>query len=282
VSDSRPASDRKDHRVKWLRQAWQVTVATGSILRQLGSGMNRFEKFVMLMLGLVLAGMTACSETRSSHRITYVVETPEGERQGSHVIETWRAPGGGTTGRFSSGFRGQAAFIDLGQDKNLVALLTHGLTGQDVDRHRGLANEVYRDELARLCAGRDTSSGCEVLDFSRFRFPPRVLPLHLIPTLVTFRDLNNPASAQVMRPQGLGAFGPGFALKEVRLEMVSAGIWPFNLLPIPFPQALFGTPITKGIEKRLPMLVTHRDKLRNQRTAPSDPYTAQFHQYVRE
>jgi hypothetical protein len=178
------------------------------------------------------------------YRLVLSVETPEGSREASSVGQASyhlerSINGGGMASHYA--IRGEAVFLDLPGGRNLVMLLAHGITGDDVD---GLAYVIRNRLLGRKSTDALAAEGARPV--------ARVeLTGQDIPTLVTFRDLNNPASAQVIRPQGLGAFGPGYALKEARLEMVSAGIWPFNLLPVPFPQALFGTPITTGIEGKL-------------------------------
>jgi hypothetical protein len=200
------------------------------------------------------------------YRLTLAVETPEGPRQASGVLQSLFSYNYGANGTLTvCALRGEAVFLDLPGGRNLVMLLTHGPMGDRVDAmctlpawallgpggHSKLFDQGW---LLRRLSGSTT------------------LPPELIPTLVTFTDLNNPASAQVVYATGTeerwvhgrglvnvgkvfedrftALYGPGYALKEVRLEMVSAGIWPFNLLPIPFPQVLFGTPITTGIKGR--------------------------------
>ncbi len=100
-----------------------------------------------------------------------------------------------------------------------------------------------------------------------------------IPTLVTFANLADPASARVVYATGYregpiipgtsrremipavlvdeiaAAFGPGFRLARVTLEMVPAGVWPFNRV------GLSGTPVTRGIEGKMPWVTTVRGYL---------------------
>jgi hypothetical protein len=99
----------------------------------------------------------------------------------------------------------------------------------------------------------------------------RPLPTRRIPTLVTFSDLADPASARVVEPTDAGfasAFGPGFRLASVTLEMVPVGVWPFNLV------GLSGTPVTRGIEGKIPGLKNIEDWNRRARVrqSPNDPY----------
>src|SRR5204863_8466358 len=71
----------------------------------------------------------------------------------------------------------------------------------------------------------------------------------LIPVLVTFANLDDPASARTVQPDDLvAAFGQGFRLKRVFAETVPNGIWPLD-----FGGAL-GEPVTRGIQVKLPWL----------------------------
>lgn len=64
-----------------------------------------------------------------------------------------------------------------------------------------------------------------------------------IPTLVTVGNVNDPRSLRVVRPDELQAvFGPGYHLKDARIEITS-------------------DPVTRGIDEKLPFLLTHRDEL---------------------
>jgi hypothetical protein len=67
--------------------------------------------------------------------------------------------------------------------------------------------------------------------------------------LVRFRDPNDPMTVEGVNKFNIARdFGAGAQLVRATLEIVPAGIWPFNRLGIS------GQPITTGIEKRLPWL----------------------------
>ena len=69
----------------------------------------------------------------------------------------------------------------------------------------------------------------------------------LIPVLVTFADLNDPASARTARPDNLeAAFGTGFKLHGISAEAVPNGLWPLDF------GGVLGEPVTRGMESRLP------------------------------
>jgi hypothetical protein len=74
----------------------------------------------------------------------------------------------------------------------------------------------------------------------------------------------------VVEPTDAGfatAFGPGFRLARVTLEMVPAGVWPFNLV------GLSGTPVTRGIEGKMPTMLAKLRELDKtlQLVHPNDP-----------
>lgn len=138
--------------------------------------------------------------------------------------------GGGQMSR--EDVRGEAVFLDLGQGRNLVLLLLFDpcLPTQALFGRAGF------NAVETLLQGRKLEGSVE-------------LRPDLIPTLVSFSDLSDPASARVVPPSDAGfaaAFGPGFRLAGVTLEMVPVGVWPFNLV------GLSGTPVTRGIEGKVP------------------------------
>jgi len=68
------------------------------------------------------------------YRLALEVETPDGIRSGSSVIEVRYEMFSEFNGRdHVSRVFGEAVFVDLGQRKNLVGLLAAGPSGEDVD-----------------------------------------------------------------------------------------------------------------------------------------------------
>ena len=133
---------------------------------------------------------------------------------------------------------GDAVFVDLGNGKNLVALLAHIDKSVDLDGVNFLALRAYK------AAGRNVSFN----DVSRMAGAVPVTGA-LIPALVTFANLDDPASARRVEPDDLvSAFGQGFRLKSVLAEAVPNGLWPLD-----FGGAL-GEPVTRGIGQKLKWL----------------------------
>ncbi len=174
-------------------------------------------------------------------RLTLAVETPEGPRQASGVIEIAyymiRSINGGQL-QSRETLRGEAVFLDLGQGRHVIMLLAHGPRGEGFDTYlptRAFMRLGGYDAVDALLKGQTLTGSAELRGAD-------------IPTLVTFTNLADPASARVVAPTDAGfalAFGPGFRLARVTLEMVPAGVWPFNLV------GLSGTPVTRGIEGKV-------------------------------
>jgi hypothetical protein len=177
------------------------------------------------------------------YRLTVEVDTPEGVRSGSSVIEVARSDVSWfpLQNQYALRLRGEAVFVDLGANRNVIALLSHGARADNVDQMVSLAVDAYgyRNRRDEAWAGKVKMEGSVELK------PP------LIPTLVTFSDLSDPKTARGLQPDEFPmAFGPGVTFRMARLETVPAGTWPFTALG--WPRALAGEPVTQGIEKRLP------------------------------
>ena len=169
-------------------------------------------------------------------RLAVEVDTPDGIRTGSSVIEVERRDFGWVP-VYSPGkgvvfvVRGEAVFVDLGEGRNVVTVLAHGGNAEDVSRINSFWIEAHgrqRSEEEDVWSGRTELRGVVELR------PP------LVPTLVTFADPSDPKTVRVVRPQDFEAvFGPGFRFRRATLEMVPASV-----------------PVTDGvIERRLPWLV---------------------------
>lgn len=222
--------------------------------------MSKWKIVLILLLGAIYAvSLTACGESFGTYhfRLTIEADTPEGPRSGSGVMSVsyGRGPqwaggigGGSATGRL----RGEAVFFDIGNGRNVVVLLAHGERAESGEEIRWLPVTALTgaglgwgsaDALAALKAkGKRLEGKVELL-------PP------LIPTLVTFSDVNDPRTMRQLRPSEFPHyFGRDYAFKRATLEIVSSGIWPFSLMPLAWPRWLFGEPKTEGIERRLPLL----------------------------
>jgi hypothetical protein len=172
--------------------------------------MKRVGAIVVLMLA-VMAYLYFQGAHAQRFRLTIEVQTPDGVKSGSSVIETsaWESGDWGPIEArgIRRSFRGRAIFVDLGSGRNLVALLAFGPDGTD-------QSKLFRLAGAALAPGRavDWKEGYLLRGTG-------VLPPDYTPTLITFADLANPQTAFLVDRSNLGkTFGPGFSFLQARLE----------------------------------------------------------------
>lgn len=165
------------------------------------------------------------------YRLTIEMDTTEGVRSGSSVIEVSKRqiPKSLDPLFYASGSprsKGEAIFIDLGQGRNLVALLRFGPDAQAQHSMSRLAFEVFQ---------RRSAVPDDLREMSRLSGRGD-LPGNLIPTLVTFKDPTDPKTVRVVSPgEFTSVFGPGVRLKNAWIEMTRAEV-------------------TTGIDQKLPWL----------------------------
>jgi hypothetical protein len=209
--------------------------------------MMRVLAMVALIVVLVIAGFAAwwLSQTPTyTYRFRLVIEAEvDGAlRSGASVIEVRTTDfkvGLPETKGLRSSVRGEAVFVDLGNGRNLIATLGFGPDGSE-DKIARLALLAFLPSHPRLEVGDVPNLTGEA-----------PLTGNLIPTLVTFADVNVPKTARVVRP---GEFeqvlGRGVRFKRAFIEMVPAGSWPFSMLG--WPRDLAGVSVTREIESKLP------------------------------
>lgn len=213
---------------------------------------------VLALVGLVLYVAKPPPTIRNRFRLTVEIDTPTGVKSASNVYEYRAAQM--TTGPWANRVEGDAVFVDLGEGRHIIAILAHGERGEWVDKFAIAWFEAYKTDTRVTAA-----------------MGPRELTEFNIPTLVTFGDIRDPKTARViyawgrkieMSPSGAvphdrgpelkiddiaTVFGGGYSFKRAWVEVVPAGYWPFSELGLPFNfLGLTGTPVTRGIEKRLP------------------------------
>ncbi|WP_374131278.1 hypothetical protein [Sphingomonas sp. 28-62-20] len=229
----------------------------------------------------MLAILSGCGEDFGNryptyrYRLTVEVETPEGLRTGSSVIEvTTRLAGPYSIpnpGQVLHSSRGEAVSVDLGRRGILFALLrsemaegwTHNLMfllAPPVPRsvNRGLPNSSDLDFDMRMKATL-ALTGARVIprDFAEFpeswREPGN--PPTGWPMMVRFRDLADPKSVEKINPDDLSAsFGAGVKLRRITAERTD-------------------DPVTSGILARLPWLKHTEGSLTEH---PRDPKTGDW------
>lgn len=166
--------------------------------------MTLFRLFALLLIALAVSGCRDRHEWRQKTTVT--VETPEGERSGSAVVEVvarfGRLPA--IDNEVEYRLRGEAAVVEVAPGRYLFALLG------------GSEERFYR-------AARDRFAGMRRGEWLG-RIPKQtgavVLTGNAIPLLVTFDDVTDPMTVQRVDPDDLAAvFGPGVELVSVVLEI---------------------------------------------------------------
>jgi hypothetical protein len=158
-----------------------------------------------------LLAVSGCGETHSWRQKTILeIETPNGVVSGGSVVEVtvrWfgsiesMLTGGGAV---SSGAIGEASFVEAAPGKFLFALSVTEPMERTLEAFRSSPKETNRELTARLATASESG----------------VLPASLYPKLVTFADINDPKTVQLVDPANLAAtFGSGFALREIRIEI---------------------------------------------------------------
>jgi hypothetical protein len=188
---------------------------------------------------LALAG---CRTESYRYKLTLVVNTPEGVKRGSSVVEVvfWDVviPARGTMHKL----RGEALYLDLGAGaRPLIALLTDQLHPRyNIDVRWFSDGGPSYFLLERLYGLRPPSPPTTTVlayisKLASMRGPRKMTPDDL-PDLVTFADVDEPKSViEVDRNDPQGSLGPNITWHEITLEITDE-------------------PITTGIEKKLPWI----------------------------
>lgn len=203
-----------------------------------------------LLLGC--SGMVPSEAPSYRYKETVVVETPEGVRTGSTVIEVKMEyiNFGDHTNLLPSAYKGDAAAVDLPGGKVLFALL-------DSPEHLDWAKTAFEYLIPQQpYNGNNTLK--DRPEFRQYQLAmalrgPQILPRFrktfggtgtesAYPYLVTFLNNSEPATIQAVNPDNLTAiFGQGYKLKAIVLEKTD-------------------DPVSGGIEKRLGWIRLYRDQ----------------------
>lgn len=189
------------------------------------------------------------------YRLTVEVETPEGLRTGSSVIEVETSESSFPHSSVNHRVRGEAVAVDLPGGKTLFALLR---SENDNDWARRvmfmLAPEAPEGTADPFQARLD-----DMLELEGPIQVPRMWPpvAHLrqrsaYPMMVTFGDLGDPTSVERVDPDDLAAsFGGGVRLMRITVQMSD-------------------DPVTTGIDSRLVWMGSYRDRWFNGRSTVAE------------
>ncbi|MGY2906248.1 hypothetical protein [Bradyrhizobium sp. URHC0002] len=205
-----------------------------------GEGEMIFKWFgpLALLAALVIGDQIRINRPAHKYRLTVEVETPEGQKSASGVVAVH--PDRSYTRRGQTRTLGDAIFVDLGQGKNLVALLAH------IDN-----NKLELEGINYVALRAYTAASGKRVSFNAMSAQTGIVPVkaELVPVLVTFDDPAKPASARAVAPDDAEAvLGKGYRLQGITAEVVPNGFWPIDF------GGMLGEPVTRGIVAKLPWL----------------------------
>jgi len=200
------------------------------------------------LVGIALVVWAAWSRAFPTYtvrwKLTVEVNTPQGVRSASTVLESSFFPTFGAVGGASSELKGEAVFVDLGEGKNVLALLAHGRNAENIDIIAALPVTALTGAAWGWSAFNEIERRRGAITGKGELKGPH------IPTLITFSDLKDPNTARVIHPSASAfeeAIGPGYSFARATMEIIPAAWWPLNLT------GLFGgQPITTGLTAVLP------------------------------
>ncbi|MBR0817572.1 hypothetical protein [Bradyrhizobium liaoningense] len=207
------------------------------------SFISKWAGLLGLLAVLVIGDQIRINRPGHKFRLTVEVTTPDGIKTGSGVLAVVPDRNYNRGGRTT--MRGEAVFVDLGQDggigKNLVALLAHRQGGKlDLDDINYVALRAY---------GAARGNRVSFNDISR---QAGIVPVQgdLVPVLVSFGDPKDPKTARLVAgDHAEEVLGHGYATR-LTAEVVPNGFWPIDF------GGVLGQPVTRGIDAKLPWLDT--------------------------
>jgi hypothetical protein len=184
---------------------------------------------VALVALLALTMISGCKDRTSwRQKLTVTVITPAGEVSGSAVVEVrWTGPNKVILRNLDGGSleltRGEATAVEVLPGRWLFALLD--------DQERFLLSHHQRGRATMMQAARRLRA-----DKIGVTLTPEIPPgtfLRLFPTLVTFDDITDPKTVQLVDPADLeAAFGAGVRLKSVTLVATNERVIEGRLEPL--------------------------------------------------
>jgi hypothetical protein len=264
--------------------------------------MNRWRKS-LVFAGLVLAVVAGQSWLYPTYRITQKltveIATPRGVLTGSSVsIVDWTDNRAFTLGSdWHITAKGEAVLLELADGRFIFAINSNGDKAQGVEYlkylvpHRLNTGDSPAAQLRKMPPG-------TIFELSRENWP----------TLVIFSDIGDVTTARVISAAGsttrcradrlpacvpealpehldevAAALGPGHVFHRAALEIQPSGYWPFNMVPLSWPEWLFGAQLTRQLDARIPIVI---QKLEAETKSldfegPSIPYRAKLGQFQR-
>lgn len=179
--------------------------------------MNRLGIVALAIIGAFALYKLSYPTYSCRYRMTVTVEVEGQLRSGSSVIEYWmsKQPRLPIFNPYQTGVSGEAVFVDLGEQRNVVALLASGLNAEKAGYPEGVIRSHFTkpNDFDRYAASLSSLRGSWELSSGD------------LPTLVTFSNASDPATIKVIRADQLEqVFGPGVRWRGVRIEMTTEAV----------------------------------------------------------
>ncbi|MEL7190204.1 MAG: hypothetical protein AAGK17_11675 [Pseudomonadota bacterium] len=207
--------------------------------------MRMIAGFCAFLAAMLLAGCSESSPPEYRYRLKVEVETPEGLKTGSSVIEVSTQVASKNAiispGRATMRARGEAVAVDLPDGRTLFALMRSESQTDWASNVMSLLAPSYRGEGAAKEKIRAILRMQGEYDLPLYKPAGPGRRRHMYPMLVTFGDLDDPTSVEKVDPLDLAAtFGEGVKLKRITVEVTD-------------------DPVTTGIEERLAWLSSQKE-----------------------
>ena len=208
-----------------------------------------------IMLGLCVGGvailLAACGLVKAyepfRYRLTVEVDTPQGLRTGSSVIEVTAGEVGTTLGGTGVEVRGEALAVDLPGGKTLFALMRgdhdpYDFAGQAMFLVTAFESGDKREGFGPLLEAVRANRKVNVVPRMRRGYFDVDPPFSAYPMLVRFRDTNDPKTLEQVDPDNLAtSFGSGVTLRRITVQLTD-------------------DPVTIRIKRRFPWWAHYRDR----------------------
>jgi hypothetical protein len=187
------------------------------------------------MLGLFVCGvamlLAACGLVKSyepfRYRLTVEVDTPQGVRTGSSVIEVTAGEVRASFGGAAAETRGEAVAVDVAPGQTLFVLLrseaSYGWAGGIMSSVTPKPDDPSISREDRFGAHIEAVRANHKLNIVPRWFPPHSsadYPVTGYPIMVRFRDIRDPKTAEIVNPDNLAAsFGPGVKLRRITVQI---------------------------------------------------------------
>jgi hypothetical protein len=176
-----------------------------------GRSLSRPFVVLLIVVGAIVAYFYFSGVYTNRFRLTIEVNTPDGLKTGSSVIETrfWESGSWGPIEArgVRADARGEAVYVDLGGGRHVIAILGWGAKGEDQDKVYGLT-----------CAARAPGRRVDWKDEYKLKGKGE-LPPEYVPAFVIFTNLTDPKTARIV-PRGKfeEVFGPGVHFARATIE----------------------------------------------------------------